>query len=143
MNSLENLFPSDEQIPAGVRLSGYLEQREYLVGGKLRVWEGELSPVRSPVFLKTPQGVEPKVIGATPLLTSRESLEALERLDRDEPRGHPPPPTGAPARRASTAARVGSEGMAPRSVVVIAPTALANRQISASAMSASGSSEPG
>lgn len=78
MTSLEDLFPSDEQIPASVRLPGYLEQREYLVGGKLRVWEGELSPVRSPVFVRTAQGVEPKVIGATPLLTSRESLEALE-----------------------------------------------------------------
>ncbi|AKJ06165.1 glyceraldehyde-3-phosphate dehydrogenase (NADP+) [Archangium gephyra] len=78
MTSLDDLFPSDEQIPAGVRLPGYLEQREYLVGGRLRVWEGELNPVRSPVHVKTPQGLEPKVIGATPLLTSRESLEALE-----------------------------------------------------------------
>jgi glyceraldehyde-3-phosphate dehydrogenase (NADP+) len=78
MTSIDDLFPSDEQIPAGVRLPGYLEQREYLVGGRLRVWDGELNPVRSPVFVKTSQGLEPKVIGATPLLTSRESLEALE-----------------------------------------------------------------
>lgn len=78
MTSLDDLFPSDEQIPAGVRLPGYLEQREYLVGGRLCVWEGELNPVRSPVYVKTPQGPQPKVIGATPLLTSRESLEALE-----------------------------------------------------------------
>ncbi|HEX5752446.1 MAG TPA: NADP-dependent glyceraldehyde-3-phosphate dehydrogenase [Archangium sp.] len=78
MTSLDDLFPSDEQIPAGVRLPGYLEQREYLVGGTLCVWDGELNPVRSPVYVKTPQGLEPKVMGATPLLTSRESLEALE-----------------------------------------------------------------
>ncbi|WNG51238.1 NADP-dependent glyceraldehyde-3-phosphate dehydrogenase [Archangium minus] len=78
MTSLDDLFPTDEQIPANVRLPGYLEQREYLVGGKLRVWEGELNPVQSPVFVKTPKGLEPKVIGATPLLTSKESLEALE-----------------------------------------------------------------
>ncbi|QRK10231.1 NADP-dependent glyceraldehyde-3-phosphate dehydrogenase [Archangium violaceum] len=78
MTSLDDIFPTDEQIPASVRLPGYLEQREYLVGGKLRVWEGELNPVQSPVFVKTPRGLEPKVIGATPLLTSRESLEALE-----------------------------------------------------------------
>lgn len=78
MTSLDDLFPTDEQIPASVRLPGYLEQREFLVGGKLRVWEGELNPVRSPVFVKTAQGLEPKVIGATPLLTTRESLEALE-----------------------------------------------------------------
>ncbi|MCY1080438.1 NADP-dependent glyceraldehyde-3-phosphate dehydrogenase [Archangium lansingense] len=78
MTPLDDLFPTDEQIPTDVRLPGHLEQREYLIGGELRRWEGELSPVRSPVFVKTPRGVEPRVIGATPLLTSRESLEALQ-----------------------------------------------------------------
>ncbi|ATB31942.1 NADP-dependent glyceraldehyde-3-phosphate dehydrogenase [Melittangium boletus] len=77
MTPIDDLFPSDEQLPANVRLPGYLEQREYLVGGELRTWAGELNPVQSPVFMKTPRGPEPKVIGATPLLTSRESLEAL------------------------------------------------------------------
>jgi len=77
MTPIDDLFPSDEQIPANVRLPGYLEQREYLVGGELRTWAGDLNPVQSPVFVKTPRGPEPKVIGATPLLTSRESLEAL------------------------------------------------------------------
>ncbi|ATB44394.1 glyceraldehyde-3-phosphate dehydrogenase [Cystobacter fuscus] len=77
MTTLDELFPSEEQIPAGVRLPAYVEQREYLVGGELRVWGGDLNPVRSPVFVKTARGVEQKVIGATPLLTSQESLEAL------------------------------------------------------------------
>ncbi|WNG31236.1 NADP-dependent glyceraldehyde-3-phosphate dehydrogenase [Cystobacter fuscus] len=77
MTTLEELFPSEEQIPAGVRLPAYVEQREYLVGGELRMWGGDLNPVRSPVFVKTAKGVEQKVIGATPLLTSQESLEAL------------------------------------------------------------------
>ncbi|EPX64030.1 putative Glyceraldehyde-3-phosphate dehydrogenase [Cystobacter fuscus DSM 2262] len=77
MTSLEELFPSEEQIPASVRLPAYVEQREYLIGGELRMWGGELNPVRSPVFVKTARGVEQKVIGATPLLTSQESLEAL------------------------------------------------------------------
>lgn len=78
MLTLDNLFPTDEQIPADVRLPGHLEQREYLVGGELRTWAGELSPVQSPVYVKTPRGLEPRVIGATPLLTSKESLEALQ-----------------------------------------------------------------
>lgn len=77
MTSLDELFPSEEQIPASVRLPAYVEQREYLIGGELRMWGGELNPVRSPVFVKTAKGVEQKVIGATPLLTSQESLEAL------------------------------------------------------------------
>ena len=75
--ALEDLFPSDAQLPPGVRLPAYLEQREYLVGGELRVWPGDLNPVLSPVFVRTPEGLKQKAIGATPLLTSRESLDAL------------------------------------------------------------------
>ena len=45
MTALDTLFPSEEQIPPGVRLPAYLEQREYLVGGELRTWAGELNPV--------------------------------------------------------------------------------------------------
>ncbi|WP_257459360.1 NADP-dependent glyceraldehyde-3-phosphate dehydrogenase [Archangium lipolyticum] len=82
MTTLDDLFPSDEQIPASVRLPAYLEQREYLVGGELLTWTGELNPVQSPVYVKTPRGLEPKVIGATPLLTSKESLAALEAAVR-------------------------------------------------------------
>ncbi|QSQ17014.1 NADP-dependent glyceraldehyde-3-phosphate dehydrogenase [Myxococcus landrumensis] len=77
MTALSDLFPTDSQIPTSVRLPAYLEQREYLVNGELRTWTGELSPVRSPVFIKTPEGLQQKVIGATPQLTSRESLDAL------------------------------------------------------------------
>ncbi|RKG53464.1 NADP-dependent glyceraldehyde-3-phosphate dehydrogenase [Corallococcus sp. AB011P] len=77
MTALDTLFPSEEQIPPGVRLPAYMEQREYLVGGELRTWAGELNPVASPVFVRTPEGLKQKVIGATPLLTSRESLDAL------------------------------------------------------------------
>ncbi|MCE9666371.1 NADP-dependent glyceraldehyde-3-phosphate dehydrogenase [Myxococcus stipitatus] len=77
MTALADLFPTEEQIPSGVKLPAYLEQREYLVDGELRTWKGDLNPVQSPVYLQTPEGPRPKLIGATPLLTSRESLDAL------------------------------------------------------------------
>ncbi|MCP3097344.1 NADP-dependent glyceraldehyde-3-phosphate dehydrogenase [Myxococcus sp. K15C18031901] len=77
MTALADLFPTDEQVPPGVRLPAYLEQREYLVDGALRTWTGDLNPVQSPVYVQTPEGLRQKVIGATPLLTSRESLDAL------------------------------------------------------------------
>ncbi|HYH97960.1 aldehyde dehydrogenase family protein, partial [Hyalangium sp.] len=77
MSSLfEDLFSAE--VPASARIPEHTEQREYLVDGKLLMWQGELSPVRSPVCVKTPQGLEQKIIGATPLLTSRESLAALD-----------------------------------------------------------------
>ncbi|MCP3061265.1 NADP-dependent glyceraldehyde-3-phosphate dehydrogenase [Myxococcus sp. K38C18041901] len=77
MTPLADLFPTEAQLPSSVRLPTYLEQREYLVGGELKRWEGDLSPVRSPVFLRTPEGLQQRVLGATPQLTSKESLAAL------------------------------------------------------------------
>ena len=77
MIPLDDLFPTEEQIPASVRLPEYVEQREYLVGGELRTWPGELNVVRSPVVVKTARGPEQRKLGATPLLTSHESLDAL------------------------------------------------------------------
>src|SRR5690349_6738586 len=79
-NFLENLFSAE--VPAAARIPDHNEQREYLVDGKLLVWEGDLAPVRSPVCVKTPKGFEQKVIGATPLLTSKESLAALDAAVR-------------------------------------------------------------
>lgn len=69
-NFLENLFSA--QVPASAPIPEFTEQREYLVDGVLLTRQGELKPVRSPVCVKTHQGLEQEVIGATPLLTSRE-----------------------------------------------------------------------
>ena len=49
---LDSLFPTADSIPETWRLGGPLEQREYLVNGQLRRWEGPLATVRSPVWLK-------------------------------------------------------------------------------------------
>jgi len=75
-NLLENLFSAE--VPASARIPEHTEQREYLVDGKLLRWDGDLSPVPSPVCVKTAQGLEQKIIGATPLLTAKESLAALD-----------------------------------------------------------------
>jgi len=75
---LSNLFPTEESIPAAARLSQFIEQREYLINGELKLWRGELNPVMSPVFLKKGDQLEQKNIGSTPLLTSKEALQALD-----------------------------------------------------------------
>ena len=72
------LFPTEESVPASAQLPAFLEQREYLIGGKLRRWEGELNPVASPVFIKGNDGLVQKQIGSTPLLTATEAMEALD-----------------------------------------------------------------
>src|SRR6187549_751945 len=75
---LSNIFPIEKNIPERFRIDEPIEQREYLVGGELKVWTGNLNPVLSPVFIKEGNDFKQKLIGSTPLLTSNESLEALD-----------------------------------------------------------------
>jgi glyceraldehyde-3-phosphate dehydrogenase (NADP+) len=85
---LINLFPAENNIPAHVKLPAYLEQREYLIDGKMITWQGDMSPVASPVFVRRGDKLEQKIIGSTPLLTSKEALEALEAAVRAYDLGH-------------------------------------------------------
>jgi glyceraldehyde-3-phosphate dehydrogenase (NADP+) len=75
---LANVFPSENEIPEQFKIAQPLDQREYLINGELKTWTGNLNPVLSPVFVKDGSGYKQKVIGSTPLLTSKESLEALD-----------------------------------------------------------------
>lgn len=77
MNFTE-FFPLESAIPTSAALPGSIEQREYLIGGTLRRWEGDLNPVVSPIFVRQGKEQVQKIIGSTPLLTSKESLEALD-----------------------------------------------------------------
>src|SRR5262249_53833311 len=84
---LSHLFPDESAVPPGVNVKEQ-EQREYLVDGKLRTWNGALNPVYSTVFFKTKDGLKQKLIGRTPLLTSNEALEAMDAAVRAYDLGH-------------------------------------------------------
>ncbi len=71
-------FPTEDAIPSSARAPEFIEQREYLVNGVLRTWTGELNPVASPVFVRGASGHKQKLLGSTPLLTTKEALEALD-----------------------------------------------------------------
>lgn len=75
-------FPTEESIPSQFRIDERIEQREYLVNGELRNWSGNLNPVLSPVMIKVGDKLVQKDIGSTPLLTSKESLDALDAAVR-------------------------------------------------------------
>ncbi len=76
---LDSLFPTAGEIPEAWRLGPPLEQREYLVNGELRRWDGPLATVRSPVWLKQADGSEQQVIlGSAPLLDADSALSALD-----------------------------------------------------------------
>ncbi len=71
------LFPKLAEIPEDVRLDGMIEQREYLVDGRIRHWDGPVQDVFSPVWMSGADGPAPTRIGSFPLLTSEQSMEAL------------------------------------------------------------------
>ncbi|MBO2926581.1 NADP-dependent glyceraldehyde-3-phosphate dehydrogenase [Metapseudomonas otitidis] len=89
----ETLFPHADQIPEAWRLGEPVEQRDYLVDGELRHWAGPLAPVRSPVYLKGPQGEEQVVLGSTPLLDAEAALQALDAAVRAYDKGQGAWPT--------------------------------------------------
>lgn len=75
---LANIFPESSSIPDAYKLDTYLEQREYLIDGELKTWQGDLAPVLSPVFVKDGSGYTQKIIGSTPLLNAEEAMKALD-----------------------------------------------------------------
>ncbi|WP_426808060.1 NADP-dependent glyceraldehyde-3-phosphate dehydrogenase [Pseudomonas sp. WOUb67] len=75
---LDSLFPSAENIPETWRLEAPLEQRDYLVNGELRRWDGPLATVRSPVWLKEGSEERQVVLGSAPLLDADTALTALD-----------------------------------------------------------------
>lgn len=75
---LENLFPSEEQIPTDYNLTDPIEQREYLVNGEMRAWAGKTQDVWSPVYVKTANGLEQKRIGSYPITDPADAMEVLD-----------------------------------------------------------------
>ncbi|MFT3680202.1 MAG: NADP-dependent glyceraldehyde-3-phosphate dehydrogenase [Ferruginibacter sp.] len=78
MAILDKIFPAKSDIPAQWQLDEPIEQREYLVNGELKIWSGAMNEIISPVSLQDGDTVKKNIIGSTPLLTEKESLEALD-----------------------------------------------------------------
>jgi glyceraldehyde-3-phosphate dehydrogenase (NADP+) len=74
---IRSLFVAESQIPEEFRIEE-LHQREYLSGGEMKKWDGEVASVYSPVCLPTSEGLKHKLIGTYPLGTEKEANEALE-----------------------------------------------------------------
>lgn len=43
--AVQDIFPEDHSIPAEFRLDETIEQREYLLNGELKKWDGHLVPL--------------------------------------------------------------------------------------------------
>lgn len=75
---LHQMFPTADAIPASFLLPEEIHQREYLSGGEMKPWNGDVHTVLSPVAVQTPEGLTRKVIGSYPLCGQAEALAALD-----------------------------------------------------------------
>ncbi len=73
-----DIFPEAGQIPEEFRLKQPVHQREYLVNGHMRPWDGTTHQVLSPVYVRENGELKRKEIGSYPLTTSGEAMEALD-----------------------------------------------------------------
>lgn len=75
--TLQSIFPEDREIPEEYQIKE-IQQKEYLINGEIRIWNGNSQEVFSPVYIKTNSGLVPKKLGSYPILSEKESLEALD-----------------------------------------------------------------
>ncbi|HEU4555797.1 MAG TPA: NADP-dependent glyceraldehyde-3-phosphate dehydrogenase [Chitinophaga sp.] len=75
---LQQLFPTKENgIPAEYQLPAEIHQREYLSGGEMKQWSGDVHTVVSPIGIRTANGLQRKVIGSYPLCSAKEAMASL------------------------------------------------------------------
>ncbi|MCZ7545342.1 MAG: NADP-dependent glyceraldehyde-3-phosphate dehydrogenase [Anaerolineae bacterium] len=79
--AVDAIFPDEDKVPAAFRMEP-LHQTEYLIDGALRHWDGPMAEVFSGMCVRTAAGVTQKRIGAYPMLTEHEALEALDAAVR-------------------------------------------------------------
>jgi glyceraldehyde-3-phosphate dehydrogenase (NADP+) len=70
-------FPDESSIPSEFNITHPIDQKEYLINGEIRLSEGPVQKVLSPVWSRTSNGLEQKVLGSYPLLSQVEAMEAL------------------------------------------------------------------
>lgn len=89
---LASIFPTPADVPERHRLTAPIEQRDYLINGEIRHWEGPTQDVLSPICLQSAGGPERVRIGSFPLINAEDALAALDAAAAayDNGRGHWP-----------------------------------------------------
>ena len=78
IENIDELYPSEHEIPVEFRLDAPLNQTDYLLDGELRQWRGPVQEVFSPVCIAAPGGPARKNIGSFPLMGETEAMAALD-----------------------------------------------------------------
>lgn len=76
-NKLAGVFPSADEIPSTHAFSSPIEQREYLVNGEIKKWNGPTEDVYSPICISENGEVKQVRLGSQPVLDGAAATEAL------------------------------------------------------------------
>ncbi|MBI1183812.1 aldehyde dehydrogenase family protein, partial [bacterium] len=71
-----SVFPGPGQVPQEYAMP-YLAQKEYLINGEIKFWQGNVIRVKSPVCLQQDGSTKQQELGSFPELTESEAQEAL------------------------------------------------------------------
>ncbi|MDO3377895.1 aldehyde dehydrogenase family protein [Geoalkalibacter halelectricus] len=94
-----DIFPEEARIPGFCRPPAAEDQREFLVGGLFRIWDGPLQDIYSPLPIRQGAQLRPRLLGRVPRLDQKTALGALDAACAAFDQGHGPWPTLGPARR--------------------------------------------
>ena len=92
-NKIQSIFPEEKDIPRQFKLTAEVIQKEYLVNGELRSWDGPMHQALSPICIRDSSTVQQKPLGRFPLLTEEESLGTLGAAINAYDNGRGPWPT--------------------------------------------------
>jgi len=93
MERIESVFPRETEIPAAYAWPSPMDQREYLIQGKLHLWEGLQREIYSPVCVERNGELSQHLLGSMPMLTEKEALLALDAACQAYDRGNGAWPT--------------------------------------------------
>ncbi|MDN3670804.1 NADP-dependent glyceraldehyde-3-phosphate dehydrogenase [Echinicola jeungdonensis] len=74
-------FPKAQEVPEEFRLTEEIHQNEYLCNGQMKPWNGDVHEVYSPICIETEEGLKRQLIGAYPICTAKEAMEALDAAE--------------------------------------------------------------
>lgn len=115
---LHEKFVTADAIPEKFALPGEIDQREYLSNGEMKQWNGTVHPVYSPICVRTPDGLQRKLIGSYPICTEAEAAEALDAAVKAYDNGRGEWPTMNVAQRIACVAKFTTKMLEQKDIVV-------------------------
>jgi glyceraldehyde-3-phosphate dehydrogenase (NADP+) len=98
-DAVEARFVAEHDIPEGKRPPKAEPQSVYLVNGELKSWNGDYYDIFSPILIREGESLSPRRLGAAPVMTAKESAEALDAAVEAYDRGMGPWPSAPVSKR--------------------------------------------